>query len=210
MSRDERVSGINVNVWGHLTRTRQTASYSFLRRARPRLRHRPGSRAELRGEPRRLSRGTTRAHRPRPMLAPPLVPTLPLHAAASRSTAGNAGTRRLWLRIREPPKRTRDGRPTLRQLGGLRVLRGVRGVATRRRRGPVALRPRLSPGVPLSIWIGLVAIAYGPVQKPSRESAADSSMPRRRRVGLGPGRGSLRLVALFKAPKPARRRTPCC
>ena len=40
-----------------------------------------------------------------------------------------------------------------RQLGGRGVLRGVRReyrAASRRRRGPVALRPRLSPGVPLA------------------------------------------------------------
>ena len=44
----------------------------------------------------------------------------------------------------------------VRQLGGRGVLRGVKREHVRRRggqRGPVALRPRLSPGVPLSrVW----------------------------------------------------------
>jgi hypothetical protein len=42
----------------------------------------------------------------------------------------------------------------IRQLGGRGVLRGVWSPASRRRRGPVALRPRLSPGVPCRGWIG--------------------------------------------------------
>jgi hypothetical protein len=44
-------------------------------------------------------------------------------------------------------------------LGGLRVLRGVRE-ASRMRRGPVALWPRLSPGVPLS-WDGKHELRVG-------------------------------------------------
>ncbi len=39
----------------------------------------------------------------------------------------------------------------LRQLGGLGVLRGVVW-ASRRKRGPVAFRPRLSTGLALSTW----------------------------------------------------------
>jgi len=38
----------------------------------------------------------------------------------------------------------------VRQLGGRGGLRGVRGRRRGGERGPVALRPRLSPGVPLS------------------------------------------------------------
>ena len=48
------------------------------------------------------------------------------------------------------PEKRATAEPPVRQLGGLRVLRGVLNPASRRRRGPVALRPRLSPGVPLS------------------------------------------------------------
>ena len=55
--------------------------------------------------------------------------------------------------VSAPAHQTTDRRPTVRRLGGLGVLRGVLGGIRCSRggeRGPVALRPRLSPGVPLS------------------------------------------------------------
>src|SRR5690242_14005819 len=68
----------------------------------------------------------------------------------------------IWRRsARGPDCRLHDGKDGLanrtiaglpvRQPSDLTVLRGVYWSASRKRRGPVALRPRLSPGAPLSI-----------------------------------------------------------
>src|SRR6266571_2608173 len=49
-----------------------------------------------------------------------------------------------------PVAKTANAEPPFRQLGGLGVLRGV-FEAARRTRGPVALCPRFSPGLPLPL-----------------------------------------------------------
>jgi hypothetical protein len=66
-------------------------------------------------------------------------------------------------------RRKRAHRAALRRLGGRGVIRASGGYTVRRRegqRGPVALRPRLSPGVPLSrdgatdLWCGTGAVKH--------------------------------------------------
>jgi hypothetical protein len=53
--------------------------------------------------------------------------------------------------LKAPAYKKHNRRADLTQLGGLEVLRGVLSSGVAGRRGPVALRPRLSPGVPSSV-----------------------------------------------------------